>query len=68
MSALKTRICDKVDSGRDETLAPVIKRMKSSYEKQDLALIVNGEKLFINKAELMEKSPVFKTMITADFK
>lgn len=68
MSALRRGICDEEDSGEDETLTPVIKRMKSSFEKQDLALIVNGEKLFISKAELMEKSPVFKTMLTADFK
>lgn len=42
--------------------------MKSIFAKQDTTLIVDGEKLFINKAELIEKSPVFEKMFTVDFK
>lgn len=47
---------------------PEITRMKSSFAEQDMTLIVGGEKLFINKSELMAKSPVFEKMFTADFK
>ncbi|XP_063408374.1 uncharacterized protein LOC134691988 [Mytilus trossulus] len=57
----------KYDDG-DKDLAPEVKRMKSSFEKTDIALIVDGKRLYINRDELMEKSPVFKTMLTADFK
>ncbi|CAC5381041.1 unnamed protein product [Mytilus coruscus] len=49
-------------------LEPETKRMKSSFAQQDTTLIVDGEKLFINRAELIEKSPVFEKMFTADFK
>lgn len=47
---------------------PEITRMKSSFAEQDMTLIVGGERLFINKSELMAKSPVFEKMFTADFK
>ncbi|CAG2251567.1 unnamed protein product [Mytilus edulis] len=58
---------EKYDDG-DKDLAPEVKRMKSSFEKTDIALIVDGKRLYINRNELMEKSPVFKKMLTADFK
>ncbi|VDI79131.1 Hypothetical predicted protein [Mytilus galloprovincialis] len=42
--------------------------MKYSFAKQHTTLIVDGEKLFINKAELIQKYPVFEKLFTADFK
>lgn len=43
-------------------------RMKSSFEKPDVALIVEGEKLFTHKTVLSKKSPVFSALFTSDFK
>lgn len=56
------------DTSIDEALTSDVKRMISSFEKPDIALVVSGKRLYINKAELIEKSPVFKTMLTSDFK
>lgn len=43
-------------------------RMKSSFEKPDVALIVEGEKLFTHKTVLSKKSPVFSALFTSEFK
>lgn len=51
----------------DDTFSPEVKRLKSCFTKQDVVLIVEGEKLYINKAELINLSPVFRAMFTSSF-
>lgn len=41
--------------------------MKSSFTEPDVAFIVEGEKIFTHRAELMKKSPVFNSMFSSNF-
>ncbi|XP_071131451.1 BTB and MATH domain-containing protein 36-like [Mytilus edulis] len=45
-----------------------VQRMKSSFAEPDVVLIVEGEKIFTHRAELMKKSPVFNSMFSSNFK
>ncbi|CAG2238529.1 unnamed protein product [Mytilus edulis] len=44
-----------------------VQRMKSSFTEPDVAFIVEGEKIFTHRAELMKKSPVFNSMFSSNF-
>ncbi|VDI13109.1 Hypothetical predicted protein [Mytilus galloprovincialis] len=41
--------------------------MKSSFAEPDVAFIVEGEKIFTHRAELIKKSPVFNSMFSSNF-
>ena len=63
--------CKHSDSDEDEEnkkLEMKVKKMKSSFLKHDLILVVERERIYLNRSELCEKSAVFKAMLSADFK